>query len=112
MSKEMPHVVQARNELANAEAYGQLDRARAAEKVLAAAGVRRRVAASGDEDDARRTPPAARTAPPRQTTAADDPDGTTKQIREWAAKAGLTVSARGRIPDEVVAAYHRAHKEK
>jgi hypothetical protein len=108
MSKEMPHVVQARNELANAQAYGQLDRARAAEKVLAAAGISRRATASGDED-ARRTPPVARTAPPRQTTAADEPDGTTKQIREWAAKTGLTVSARGRIPDEVVTAYHRAH---
>jgi hypothetical protein len=111
MSKEMPHVVQARNELANAEAYGQGDRATAARKVLAAAGVHRQAAASGDEGAARHTAPQGRTAPPRQTTAAEEPDGTTKQIREWAAKTGLTVSARGRIPDEVVAAYHRAHKE-
>jgi hypothetical protein len=110
MSKEMPHVVQARNELANAEAYGQGDRATAARKVLAAAGVHRQAAASGD-DDARRTPPVARTAPPRQTTAADEPNGTKKQIREWAAAAGLAVSARGPIAEEVVAAYHREHKE-
>lgn len=38
MSNEPPHVVQARNELANAEALGQGDRASAARKVLAAAG--------------------------------------------------------------------------
>lgn len=30
-------------------------------------------------------------------------------IREWARKQGMTVSERGRIPNEVSEAYHRAH---
>jgi hypothetical protein len=66
MSKEPTHVVQARNELANAKAYGQEDRVRAAEKVLAAAGVTRRAAVEAEEPEpekARRTPPRGRTAP-------------------------------------------------
>jgi hypothetical protein len=73
MSKESPHVVQARNELANAQAYGQLDRARAAEKVLAAAGIRRRESAKAKAEDEtevepRRVAPQGRRARPRETT--------------------------------------------
>jgi hypothetical protein len=65
VGKEPTHVVQARNELANAKAYGQDDRVRAAEKVLAAAGVTRRAAAEEEPEPekARRTPPRGRTAP-------------------------------------------------
>jgi hypothetical protein len=100
MGKEKPHVAQARNELANAEAYGQRDRARAAEKVLAAAGLRK--AAGADEPEARERAPEGRSAVPRVT--ADN-----AVVREWAARAGYEVSARGKIPDDVLTAYHRAH---
>jgi hypothetical protein len=122
MSRNPTHVVQAENELANALSLGSTDRQVAARKVLAAAAdtdgafaaaARRASAAAESADDegaARHTAPQGRTAPPRQTTAADEPDGTKKQIREWAAKAGLTVSARGPIPEEVSAAYHQAHQ--
>jgi hypothetical protein len=99
MSKEKPHVAQARNELANAEAYGQRDRVRAAEKVLAAAGVRK---AAADEPEARQRAPEGRSAVPRVT--ADN-----AVVREWAARAGYEVAARGKIPDDVLTAYHRAH---
>jgi hypothetical protein len=100
VSKEPTHVVQARNELANAEAYGQRDRVRAAEKVLAAAGLRK--AAAADEDEARQRAPEGRSAAPRVT--ADN-----AVVREWAARAGYEVSARGKIPDDVLTAYSRAH---
>jgi len=44
----------------------------------------------------------------RPKTAADREQ--TVAIREWAKKNGYTVSARGRISSEVVAAYHKASK--
>jgi hypothetical protein len=101
MGKEPTHVVQARAELANAKAYGQRDRVRAAEKALAAAG--RLTAAADDEDEARVRAPEGRTTAPRQT--ADN-----AAVRAWAADAGLSVSGRGKIPDDVLAAYHQAHE--
>jgi hypothetical protein len=101
MGKEPTHVVQAMAELANARAYGQRDRVRAAEKALAAAG--RRTAAADDEDEARVRAPEGRTTAPRQVTADN------AAVRAWAADAGLSVSGRGKIPDDVLAAYHQAH---
>ena len=100
MGKEPTHVVQARGELANAKAYGQGDAVRSAEKRLAAAGARREAAA--DEPEARERAPEGRAAVPRVSA-----DNAT--VREWAAAAGYHVSARGKIPDDVMTAYSRAH---
>lgn len=58
---------------------------------------------------ARRTASAAR---PRATTAAARPAVDREQnqaIREWARKRGMKVSERGRIPSEVLEAYHQEH---
>jgi hypothetical protein len=119
MSKNPTHVVQAENELANALSQGSTDRMVAARKALAAAAdtdgafaaaARRASAAAeatADGDVSRRVAPQGRTSRPLETT--DNADA--RAVREWAAGSGLTVSARGRIPDEVVAAYHQAHKE-
>jgi hypothetical protein len=107
--KAPPHVLQAQGELANARAYGQAGQA--AEKRLAAAGVtperaadaRRKAADESPEPGRQRTAaPQGRTTAPRVTT-------DNAAIREWAAHAGYDVSARGKIPDDVVAAYNQAH---
>lgn len=80
--KEQPHVLQAREELANAQAIGQPGRAAAARKVLAAAGVdvedagKARAATAqeqGEPERVRRTPPRGR-APARRETTGDSDD--------------------------------------
>jgi len=47
--------------------------------------------------------------PQRRTAAAARPAANTRVIREWANANGFTVSDRGRIPADVVAAYEAAN---
>ncbi|GAA1766149.1 Lsr2 dimerization domain-containing protein [Streptomonospora arabica] len=37
------------------------------------------------------------------------PEPSTREVRAWARENGMDVPSRGRVPDEVVAAYKRAH---
>lgn len=89
MSKTPTHVAQAQGELDNARAYGQGDAVRAAEKRLAAAGVRRADADADDDDAARARAPKGRTSAPRHTTQAKQPptSGPGSGVEAWRAYA-------------------------
>jgi hypothetical protein len=65
---------------------------------------------AGRRRAAGRTAGAAPAAPARRAPGRASVDREQNQaIREWARKAGMTVSERGRIPSEVSEAYHKAH---
>jgi Lsr2 len=55
-----------------------------------------------------RTAASAPARPAARSTSSDEVD--TKAVRQWASENGFTVSARGRIPAEVVQAYKAANK--
>jgi hypothetical protein len=69
--------------------------------------------APGKKAVARSAPPAkARPGAPRQKAAANTaPPGRSEAIRSWARAQGMQVSARGRMPAKVIAAFLDAHKE-
>lgn len=69
--------------------------------------------APGKKAVARSAPPAkGRPGAPRQKAAANTaPPGRSEAIRSWARAQGMQVSARGRMPAKVIAAFLDAHKE-
>jgi hypothetical protein len=69
--------------------------------------------APGKKAVARSAPTAqGRRAAPRQRVAANTaPPGRSEAIRSWARAQGMQVSARGRMPAKVIAAFLDAHKE-
>jgi len=69
--------------------------------------------APGKTSVARGAPAAkGRTGAPRQKTAANTaPPGQSEAIRSWARAQGMQVSARGRMPANVIAAFLAAHKQ-
>jgi len=69
--------------------------------------------AAGKRAVARSASPAkARPGAPRQKAAANTaPPGRSEAIRSWARAQGMQVSARGRMPAKVIAAFLDAHKE-
>ncbi|MFK0244539.1 histone-like nucleoid-structuring protein Lsr2 [Amycolatopsis azurea] len=71
-------------------------------------GIRRSYSPEGDKIP-RKTEPSAPAA--KRVTPGIDPDERSK-IRSWAAKKGITVSSFGRIPQDVVNQYDRAHRIK
>lgn len=72
------------------ERVGRTDRVAAVNDSLKAHGY--------EEEDPQRTPPQGRSAKPQETVDA-------KAVREWAAKEGVEVPAKGRIPEAVVEQY-------
>ena len=59
-----------------------------------------------------RPPAKGRLGAPRQKVAANTaPPGRSEAIRSWARAQGMQVSARGRMPAKVIAAFLDAHKE-
>lgn len=50
-----------------------------------------------------------RSARPGRRTAGSDGGPAPAEVREWARAQGLSVSARGRVPAELLAAYEEAH---
>jgi len=52
--------------------------------------------------------PAGRVAPARRAAAAAEQKEFNARVREWAAKNGYKVKPRGRVPEKIIDAYHKA----
>jgi hypothetical protein len=74
----------------------------------AGSGVEEATAAPGDQREVQLTPAPGDGGPAEDVSpSVDDPSA--KEVRAWAREVGHDVPARGKLPDDLIAAYKRAH---